>query len=219
MVGSYRIAVVAAFAALALVRPASAEVLIQVDKSAQRMTVSRDGARLHDWPVSTGQSGYDTPDGSYTPLRVARHYFSREWDDAPMPNSIFFTVQGHAIHGTSHARDIGRAVSHGCVRLEPKNARVLFDLVQQAGLANVRVELSGTTPVEGALAQASAAAIRYDGPPRPRRAGRPAIYWDRYGRLSHSFYDDDIPDQKRPPPAQRFFLQQPYADFYWYHGN
>ena len=137
---------VAAFAAVCFFAlPAAAKILIEIDKSAQRMTVSQDGARLYVWPVSTGQRGYDTPGGAFTPFRMEKDHFSREWDDAPMPHSIFFTRRGHAIHGTEHIRNIGRPASHGCVRLEPENARVLFGLVKQEGMANVRVVLSGAT--------------------------------------------------------------------------
>ena len=91
-------AAIAAVIFLAL--PASAKLLIEIDKSAQRMTVSQDGARLYVWPVSTGLRGYDTPGGQFTPFRLEQDHFSREWDDAPMPHSIFFTRQGHAIHGS-----------------------------------------------------------------------------------------------------------------------
>src|SRR5688572_4166987 len=78
---------------------ANAGILISVDKTAQRMTVFVDGVRRYDWPVSTGGPGYDTPSGKYTPFRMERKHFSKEWDDAPMPHSIFFTQAGHAIHG------------------------------------------------------------------------------------------------------------------------
>jgi hypothetical protein len=144
----------AAFAAVGFlvlfsILPAAANILIEIDKSAQRMTVSQNGAQLYAWPVSTGQRGYDTPSGAYTPFRMEKDHFSREWDDAPMPHSIFFTARGHAIHGTEHTRNIGRPASHGCVRLEPGNARVLFGLVKQEGMANVRVVLSGVTPGGG----------------------------------------------------------------------
>ena len=137
---------VAALAAVIMLAwPASARILIAIDKSAQHMTVSQDGEQLYVWPVSTGQRGYDTPGGQFTPFRMEKDHFSREWDDAPMPHSIFFTKQGHAIHGTEHTRNIGRPTSHGCVRLEPENARVLFNMVKQEGMANVRVVLSGAT--------------------------------------------------------------------------
>ena len=138
--------VAAAIAAVCLLAsPAFAKLLIEIDKSAQRMVVSQDGAQLYVWPVSTGQRGYDTPGGQFTPFRMEKDHFSREWDDAPMPHSIFFTTRGHAIHGTEHTRNIGRPASHGCVRLEPENARTLFNMVKQEGMANVRVVLFGPT--------------------------------------------------------------------------
>jgi hypothetical protein len=76
---------------------------------------------------------------------MERDHFSREWDDAPMPHSIFFTQRGHAIHGSYH-KSIGRPVSHGCVRLEPRNASVLFSLVKQEGMSHTRIVLTGETP-------------------------------------------------------------------------
>ena len=96
---------------------ASADVLVTIDKAMQRMNVSVDGQDRYSWAVSTGVPGHDTPSGSYTPFRMDRDHFSREWDDAPMPNSIFFTEMGHAIHGTGHVAALGRPASHGCVRL------------------------------------------------------------------------------------------------------
>ncbi len=69
---------------------ADAGVLITIDKASQRMTVAVDGATRWTWPVSTGRRGFVTPSGSYTEFRMEREHFSKEWDDAPMPHSIFF---------------------------------------------------------------------------------------------------------------------------------
>ncbi len=126
---------------------AQANVLISIDKSSQQMTVDVDGSTRYVWPVSTGAPGHDTPSGQFKPFRMEADHFSKEWDDAPMPHSIFFTMQGHAIHGSSHLKAIGTPASHGCVRLEPKNAAVLFALVKQQKMANTRVVLTGETPV------------------------------------------------------------------------
>lgn len=134
---------------------ARADVLITVDKAVQRMTVAVDGVRRWTWPVSTGIARYDTPDGSYTAFRMEKDHFSREWDDAPMPNSIFFTRQGHAIHGSYHTR-LGHAASHGCVRLAPANAAALFDLVKAEGLANTHVLITGDLPAPPVIARAPA---------------------------------------------------------------
>ena len=140
-IGSRLIA--AALFSCGLCAAAQAELVITVDKTTQQMTVSRDGALLYTWPVSTGRSGYDTPSGSFKPSSMEREHYSREWDDAPMPNSIFFTPQGHAIHGTYAARRLGRPVSHGCVRLSRRNAVTLYELVAAEGLESTEVVITG----------------------------------------------------------------------------
>src|SRR5690606_40089674 len=123
--------------------PAGAGLLITVDTSTQRMNVMLDDLPVFDWPVSTGQRGYDTPSGEFTPFRMERHHFSREWDDAPMPHSIFFTKRGHAIHGSFETKKLGRPASGGCVRLAPENAKVLFDLVKAEGVLKTKVTVTG----------------------------------------------------------------------------
>lgn len=75
----------ATIAVLALGDVAHAELLINIDKSVQRMTVTVGGEQLYDWPVSTGGSGYDTPSGMFKPFRMEIDHYSEEWDDAPMP--------------------------------------------------------------------------------------------------------------------------------------
>src|SRR3954454_18278004 len=121
---------------------ASADILIAIDKSTQHMLVTVDGAQRWDWPVSTGRSGYSTPSGSFTPFRMEEDHYSKEWDDAPMPHSIFFTKLGHAIHGTLESRRLGVAASHGCVRLAPANAAKLFALVKEEGLTKTKVVIT-----------------------------------------------------------------------------
>ena len=132
--------------------PAMADIQITVDKAAQTLTVARDGEVLHKWPVSTGRVGRFTPDGSYQAFRMEKDHYSREFDDAPMPHSIFFTKRGHAIHGSFETKKLGRPASGGCVRLAPENARVLFDLVKAEGVLKTKVKIAGDERV--ALARA-----------------------------------------------------------------
>ncbi|MDQ4135806.1 MAG: L,D-transpeptidase [Pseudomonadota bacterium] len=141
---------------------ALADVLIKVDKSTQRMLVTVDGKDLHSWPVSTGLPRYSTPTGSFTPFRLEEDHFSKEWDDAPMPHSIFFTSRGHAIHGSDATGRLGSPASHGCIRLSRANAAVLFDLVREEGLNNTKVVVTGE--------EAAAVASRTK---RTRTASRP----------------------------------------------
>jgi lipoprotein-anchoring transpeptidase ErfK/SrfK len=121
--------------------PARAEVVVQIDKSSQRMAVSVDGAMRYNWPVSTGSDGYGTPSGTFHPQSMARHYFSRKYYNAPMPHAIFF-YYGFAIHGTNDISRLGGPASHGCVRLHPSHAAALFTLVEHGGPRNTRIEIS-----------------------------------------------------------------------------
>jgi hypothetical protein len=128
---------------------AKADILISINKLSQRMVVSVDGVKRYNWAVSTGKPGYATPSGSYRPFRLEKVYFSKEWDDAPMPNAIFFTSRGHAIHGTYSTRWLGSPVSHGCVRLSPGNAALLYSMVQKEGLGSTRVVITGPSFGDG----------------------------------------------------------------------
>ena len=128
----------------ALAMPASAKVLIAVDEDTQQMSVSIDGVQTYLWPVSTGKSGYETPTGDFAPNRMEKDHFSKEWDDAPMPHSIFFTDRGHAIHGSRETRRLGHTASRGCVRLSTANAATLYALVEQTGMANTEIVISGS---------------------------------------------------------------------------
>ena len=88
--------------------------------------------------------GYNTPNGSYRPERLARQWFSRKYDWSPMPYSIFFHG-GYAIHGSYEISRLGRPASHGCIRLHPANAAVLYRLVE-ANRGNTRIVVTGDRP-------------------------------------------------------------------------
>ncbi len=127
--------------------------VITINKVSQKMTVALDGDTLYRWKVSTGAKGYETPSGNFRPFRLEKDHFSKEWDDAPMPHSIFFTTRGHAVHGSYHVKSLGRRASHGCVRLHPDNAAKLFSLVSKTGLSNTRVIVKGGFFDTGDLAE------------------------------------------------------------------
>ncbi|HYP62854.1 MAG TPA: L,D-transpeptidase [Acidocella sp.] len=125
---------------------ASANVLIFVDKSSQRMTVSVDSSPRYQFVVSTGRAGYGTPTGTYHPQRLERTWFSKEYYNSPMPYSIFFHG-GYAIHGSYEINRLGGPASHGCIRLHPQNAAALFALVKQQGLDAATIVVSGQNPI------------------------------------------------------------------------
>jgi len=122
--------ILAALLLVTLSTGAAAAIVVQIDRAAQRMAVIVDGAARYNWRVSTARRGYITPPGTYHPEMLARRWFSRKYYNSPMPHSIFF-YGGFAIHGSYEISHLGRPASHGCVRLDPSNAAILFCLVQR----------------------------------------------------------------------------------------
>lgn len=116
-------------------------VQVHIDVSSQSMNVRVNGWPYGYWRVSTGREGFYTPRGRFSVKRMAKTYYSRKYDNAPMPNAVFF-YGGYAIHGTNQVSRLGRPASHGCVRLAPGNAAALFALVKKHGPRRTRITLT-----------------------------------------------------------------------------
>jgi len=123
---------------LALSVPAKADILIDISKSQQKLAVIVDGTELYRWPVSTGRRGHPTPGGTFHPIRLERHWYSHQYELTPMPWAMFF-YRGYAVHGTMEAYNLGHPASHGCVRLRPDHAEILFSLVHKHKLSDTKV--------------------------------------------------------------------------------
>ena len=113
-------------------------VVARVSISAQTMKVYHEGRLLFTWPVSTAKAGKITPAGTYSPEFLSRHHRSRRYNNAPMPFAIFYDGN-YAIHGTDQIKRLGKPASHGCVRLHPDNAKILFEMVKAEGMENTSV--------------------------------------------------------------------------------
>ena len=121
-------------------REISGPIQIIVDITTQEMTVASDGRTIYTFDVSTGRKGYGTPTGNFKPIRMHKMWYSSKYENAPMPHSIFF-YGGYAIHGTTDIAHLGQVASHGCVRLHPENAELLFQLVDKIGMKNTKISL------------------------------------------------------------------------------
>lgn len=217
-------------AVLSFAGAAQAAVSITVDKDNQQMTVAVDGAVRYQWPVSTGLPAYETPNGEHRAFRMEADHFSKEWDDAPMPHSIFFTKRGHAIHGTDHVRGLGGPASHGCVRLSRQHAATLFALVKEQGVLNTTVTLTGSAATaiarrktDGAVARNEPGARVTSGEaaqtpraprqivPREAYAGDYAYGVDQYGRT--------VVIRRDPRHGYRRDYEAQYAREPYYYGG
>jgi hypothetical protein len=127
--------------AVVAAREAQASVTIQIDLSTQTMHVSGNGGS-YSWPISTARSGYRTPRGVFHAQGLQLMHYSKKYHMSPMPHSIFF-AGGYAIHGTYETRSLGRPASHGCVRLFPAHAAILYQMVKGEG---ARIAITGAPP-------------------------------------------------------------------------
>ena len=205
---------------------AQAKVDITIDKDNQQMTVAVDGVERYHWPVSSGIPSRETPNGSFRAFRMEEDHYSKEFDDAPMPHSIFFTKVGHAIHGTDSVGRLGTPASHGCVRLSRDNASTLYALVQQQGVLNTTVTLTGSSQV--ALARnprpRGNTAVARQAPqqlgPQYDSAGDPVVLTPQLQRTlpqvrqedGYIYPADGSSDQARypAPPSRRVYDAQVY---------
>jgi hypothetical protein len=170
------------------IESAEAKLDILVDKATQRMLVIQDGYIRYMWPVSTGRDNMQTPNGVYAPQRLERNWSSTAYYDSPMPFSIFFH-NGYAIHGSYAIDRLGGPASHGCVRLHPHHAAILFDLVQQEGPARTTIEVTDQgRPGEQSLPRREIAAGPGVNAPVPRKVNYPDT--------------GNMPDPPPPPPQR-----------------
>jgi hypothetical protein len=80
---------------------------------------------------------FSTPTGDFAIDRLELMHHSKAYNDAAMPNAMFFN-EGIAIHAAigGEIPHLGRVASHGCVRTAPITAKTLYDYVQDNKLKN-----------------------------------------------------------------------------------
>lgn len=163
-----------------------------IDLSSQTITIAENGVVQHTWAISSGTRSHATPRGTFRPQWTAKMWYSRKYDNAPMPHAVFIHG-GVAIHATYATGMLGRPASHGCIRLHPKNAKTFYNLVQRHGLKNVRVTIQGT-PNWGAEPQVASrrAKQRYAAVQQQQSSG-----WDWFGMNSAPAKQPVIVGKKR----------------------
>ena len=154
-------------ALLCTISAAAAGVIIDVDMTRQTMHVQTTTGESYDWAVSTAGRGYKTPNGVFSVESMQLMHHSRKYDNSPMPHSIFFH-RGFAIHGTYAEKSLGRAASHGCVRLSRANAAALYALVKREGGA--RITLTGAPDPKQMLAVRDHKSVHLAAKPHPDAA-------------------------------------------------
>jgi lipoprotein-anchoring transpeptidase ErfK/SrfK len=106
---------------------------IVVSISQQRMWAYEGDVAVLSTFVSTGKPGFDTPTGLFTvivkkEIEDMEGLIGGEYYNVPdVPDVMYFTNVGHAIHGTYWHNNFGAVMSHGCVNLPLDVAAFLYD--------------------------------------------------------------------------------------------
>ncbi len=109
---------------------AKKEVLI--DLSLQKVYAMEDGMIVFDGRISSGKSGYETPTGKFAVLQKKRKHKSNLYPKpdggAKMPYMMRLTWDGIAMHQGYVPK---KPASHGCIRLQRRFAKKLFQWVDK----------------------------------------------------------------------------------------
>ena len=120
----------------------SGPLLAVVSIGAQRLSVYDKNGQILTSRVSSGRTGFETPQGVFAVIERNREHFSNLYDDAPMPNMQRITWSGVAMHA---GKLPGYPASHGCIRLPHDVSERLFELTKLG--TRVVVTDSDTAPV------------------------------------------------------------------------
>jgi len=98
---------------------------------------------IASYPVAIGRRGWETPTGQFRVIQMVRepvweHPFTGQLVPSGKNNPLgarwigFWTDGANFIgfHGTPQENLIGRAVSHGCVRMRDRDIKALFEKVK-----------------------------------------------------------------------------------------
>ncbi|MEV4142892.1 L,D-transpeptidase [Amycolatopsis sp. NPDC049691] len=103
-----------------------------VDISAHKAWILQGGKVVYGpVPMLPGRKGYATPTGTFHVLSKEKVHLSKEFDNAPMPNSVFF-YPGDAFHTGSLS-----VYSHGCIHLSASASLKFFNTLHIGDVVQV----------------------------------------------------------------------------------
>ncbi|HSW89153.1 MAG TPA: L,D-transpeptidase [Candidatus Saccharimonadales bacterium] len=116
---------------------------IFVDLSGQRLYAYDGNQIIYNFPVSTGK-WHPTPTGTFRiwiKLQATRMVGGSGADYYNLPNvpwTMYFAnasigrSEGYSLHGAYWHNNFGHPMSHGCVNIQPDNAKLLYDWAEPA---------------------------------------------------------------------------------------
>jgi L,D-transpeptidase ErfK/SrfK len=114
----------------------------------RKLALIEDGEVKRIYPVAVGKATTPSPSGSFSIAnRVTNPTYYHPGQviepgaDNPLGNRwIGLNQKGYGIHGTNAPSSIGKAASHGCIRMATKDIEELFEIVRPGDLVEIRDE-------------------------------------------------------------------------------
>lgn len=137
--------------ALAQKQQPARQVLVSIPD--RKLAVLEDGRVLEVFPVAVGADDTPSPDGEFQIINRLSHptYYHPgkvipAGPDNPLGTRwIGLNLKGYGIHGTNAPRSIGKAASHGCIRMAKRDLEQLFEMVRVGDTVAIRAEADEQT--------------------------------------------------------------------------
>lgn len=113
-----------------------------------KLALLEDGKVIKIFPVAVGKDSTPSPEGAFTIKNrvVNPTYYHEGKVVAPGPQNplgsrwMGLSQKGYGIHGTNAPKSIGKAASHGCIRMAKQDLEQLFQLVKVGDTVEIRGE-------------------------------------------------------------------------------
>jgi lipoprotein-anchoring transpeptidase ErfK/SrfK len=117
----------------------------------RKLALVEDGRVVKIYVVAVGAKVSPSPTGAFkivTRIPQATYYHPAvvipAGEDSPIGTRwIGLNRAGYGIHGTNAPRSIGKAASHGCIRMRNRDAEEFFELVRVGDAVEIRGERDG----------------------------------------------------------------------------
>ncbi|HRX22041.1 MAG TPA: peptidoglycan-binding protein [Syntrophomonadaceae bacterium] len=108
--------------------------VISIDVTKRRLTFSQNGDAPRSYKIGVGKKSTPTPLGNWSVVQKATNPggpFGARWMRLSIPWG------GYGIHGTNNPKSIGKAYSHGCIRMYNEDVIELYDMTPIGTSVNI----------------------------------------------------------------------------------
>ncbi len=122
------------------------EVIVSIPD--RKLALVEDGVVMSIYPVAVGKASTPSPAGDFkVVVRVVNPTYYHKGQVIPAGKDnpvgtrwIGLSQKGYGIHGTNAPRSIGKAASHGCIRMAQTDLEELFEILRPGDAVSIRGE-------------------------------------------------------------------------------